>query len=170
MTNDATREKIRELASEGFRNGLNCAECVFDSLQRAGALNLPHETIAMCVGFGGGIGLSGNTCGALSGAVMTIGSVHGRKDPWAVPKEERGAQIAQKYYRRYNRLVDDFTKKHGSPLCREITAGREWGDKERRVLCMNLIVDTAVLAYDYIIMPQEEAFALEYKNNMAGMK
>ncbi len=170
MDNDV-RAKVMEFAKEGFRGGLNCAECVFDALQRAGVLEgVPQETIAVCVGFGGGIGLSGNTCGALSGAVVALGSKYGRKDPWSVPSEERGAQIAQKYYRRYNRLVDEFKKAHGSPLCREITAGQEWGAKERRLHCMNVIVETAGLAYDFVTMPQEEAFKLEYKDNMAGLK
>ena len=170
MEENHKREKVREYAIEGFRNGLNCAESVFDSLQRSGMLEVSEGAIAMCVGFGGGIGLSGYTCGALSAAVMAVGAKHGRKDPWAVPAEERGPQIAQKYYRRYNRLVDDFRKIHGVPLCREITSGMEWSSKERRLKCMNLIGDTAVLAYDYLKIPQEEAFILEYKDNMSGLK
>lgn len=172
MENKEMRNKVMELAREGFRSGLNCAECVFDALSRAGVLkDVPKETIAMCVGFGGGIGMSGNTCGALSGAVLALGSVYGRKDPWSVPQEERGAQIAQKYYRRYNRLADDFKKANGSVLCREITAGHQgWGSKERRLLCMNVIIEGAGLAYDYLTIPQEEAFAMEYHDNMAGLK
>ena len=168
---DDVRAKVIEYAIEGFKGGLNCAECVFDALQRAGVMNsVPKEAIAMCVGFGGGIGLSGYTCGALSGAIIANGAVYGRKDPWSVPKEERGPQIAQKYYRRYNRLLNDFKTAYGSPLCKEVTAGQEWASKDRRLYCMNLIAQTAALAYDYITMPQEEAFILEYKDNMSGLK
>lgn len=96
------REKVVSLAIENFKSGLNCAECVYDALIRAGELKAFPETRAMAIGFGGGIGLSGFTCGALSAAVMANGAVYGRPDPWSVDPEVRGHEISEKYYRRYN--------------------------------------------------------------------
>ena len=67
---------VSDLAIENFKHGLNCCESVFNALQRAGCLkDVPAESVAMCVGFGGGVGLSGCMCGALSGAIMANGAV-----------------------------------------------------------------------------------------------
>lgn len=165
------RKKVQDLAIENFKSGLNCAECVVDALIRAGVLDVPPETRAMCIGFGGGIGLAGYTCGALSAAVMANGAVYGRPDPWAVDPEVRGAEIGEKYYRRYNRLAADFAAANGGVLCREITEPRgDWHSKERLVGCLKLIGATAALAYDYLQIPQEEAFRLPYGQNMSGLE
>lgn len=171
QTDKDIRSLVYDYALEGFRGGLNCAECVMDALIRSGAIDVPPETRALCVGFGGGIGLSGFTCGALSSAVMANGAVHGRPDPWSVDAEVRGHEIADKYYRRYNKLVHDFIEQNGSVLCHEICSAKgEWPSKERRKACMNITANTAVLAYDIMQISQEEAFKLPYGNNMAGIK
>lgn len=169
------QKELRTLASdyaiENFKNGLNCAECVYDALLRSGALNMPKETVAMCTGFGGGIGLSGKTCGALSAAVMANSAVYGRPDPWSVPQEVRGTEIAAKYYRRYNKLVHDFEEANTSTQCSEICAPFEdFHCKARRINCLKLIGKTAALAVDYLSMSQEEAFALPYGPNMGDEK
>ena len=65
---DVKSQLVNDYAIENFKSGLNCAESVYDALLRAGVLDVPKETIAMCTGFGGGIGLYGDTCGALSAA------------------------------------------------------------------------------------------------------
>ena len=61
---------VSDYAIENFKNGLNCAESVMDALVRSGALKDSPEIVGLCTGFGGGIGLAGYTCGALSAAVM----------------------------------------------------------------------------------------------------
>lgn len=164
-----TKDLVAEYAIENFRNGLNCAESVYDALLRSGALNAPKETVAMCIGFGGGIGLSGNACGALTAAVMANGAVHGRTDPWSVDKEQRGKEISDKYYRRYNKLCHDFNALAGGVTCRDICSPFEdWHSRERAKNCMKLIAATAVMAYEYLNMSQEEAFALRYGENIGG--
>lgn len=172
MENQDMRKKVNDLAVENFKNGLNCSECVYDALVRAGVLKVDPKTVAMCIGFGGGIGLSGYTCGALLAAVMANGAVYGRPDPWAVPAEVRATEIADKYYRRYNKMVQDFKEAHNGVACREICAPYpDWHCKERRIMCLKLIGATAAMAYDYLQMPQEEAFKLPYApGNMGGME
>ena len=164
-----TRKIVSEYAVEGFRNGLNCTECVLDALKRAGVLNVSGEAMAMCVGFGGGGGLTGHVCGGLSGAIMANGAVYGRANPWSEPEETRGADVADKYYRRYNRMVHRFIEENGSALCGEISA--PFGDfhsRERRKNCLKVIAASAVLAYDFLQMDQEAAFALPYGENLLG--
>lgn len=163
-------EYVQGLAIENFKNGLNCCESVFNALQRAGCLEgVAPESVAMCLGFGGGVGLSGCMCGALSAAVMANGAVYGRKDPYAVPDEERAPEIAQRYYMRYNNLIHDFKERYGSALCQEICGKFEsFQSKERKVGCLKMIGGTAALAYRYLQMPQEEAEHLPYQENLAG--
>lgn len=169
-TLEERREKVVSLAIENFKNGLNCAECVYDALIRAGELDVAPETRAMAIGFGGGIGLSGFTCGALSAAVMANGAVYGRPDPWKVDPEVRGHEIAEKYYRRYNHMVHDFQEANGGVLCRDICSKYEdWHCKDRRKMCMKMIGATAGMAFDYLQMDNEKAFSLPYyPGNMGG--
>ena len=167
---DYLRDKIKDLAVENYKNGLNCAECVIDALTRAGALPDSPSLMAAATGFGGGIGLSGYTCGALSAAIMANGAVHGRPDPWSVPEESRALEL-EKHYRRYNRLLHDFSEANGGVLCREITAPFEdWHSRERRKTCLKLIAAASALAFDYLTKSQEETFDLPYGQNMGGNK
>ena len=72
----------RRVTSEGDRAvallgaGFNCAEAVLTVLsKRLEKLGRPCGEVVPCVatGFGAGIGRSGGTCGALSGAVLALG-------------------------------------------------------------------------------------------------
>ena len=55
--NDDLSELVSRYAIENFNSGLNCAESVLEALIRAGVLPIANETVGMCTGFGGGIGL-----------------------------------------------------------------------------------------------------------------
>lgn len=170
-SNEDLGKLVSEYAIENYKNGLNCAESVFEALIRAGVLNFPKETIGMCTGFGGGIGLYGATCGALSAAVMANGAAYGRKDPYAVDSQVRASEIAAKYYRRYNNLVQEFVDRNGCTSCEEISSRYDdWNCKERHVYCLKMIGATAQLAYKYLQISQEEAFKLPYGKNMKGIK
>lgn len=164
------RELCGNLAIENFKNGLNCAESVYNALLRAGVLEgVDPDTQAMCIGFGGGIGLSGHTCGALCALVMANGALYGRKDPYEAPEKTRTSEIASKYYRRYNDMVWNFEKIFGNTTCEGLCAEYEdWHCKERRKMCLKLLANTAKMGYDYLKMSNEEAFVLPYGKNMGG--
>lgn len=162
---------VSDYAIENYKNGLNCAESVFEALMRAGVLKVDKDVLGMCTGFGGGIGLYGATCGALSAAVLANGAAFGRKDPYAVDAAVRGSEIAEKYYRRYNNLVREFVERNGCTSCEGISAQYDdWEGKERRKYCLKMIGATAELAYKYLTIPQEEAFKLPYGKNMRNME
>ncbi|MGB8993539.1 MAG: C-GCAxxG-C-C family (seleno)protein, partial [Desulfobaccales bacterium] len=61
--------KIKKRAKANFRTGLNCAESVFEAVIAHVDVGLPHATMCVMTGFGGGGGLFGDTCGALVGAM-----------------------------------------------------------------------------------------------------
>ncbi len=156
---------VSDYAIENFKTGLNCCESVYEALQRVGLLeNVPKESVAMAVGFGGGVGASGlGLCGALAAAVMANGAVHGRKDPKAVDASQRMTEIGEKYYPRYNNLIYEFVERNGCTGCGEICSKFEdFHGRDRKVNCMKLIGATASLAYKYIQLSNEETAAMGY--------
>lgn len=170
-TEEDKSQLVNDYAIENFKNGLNCAESVYEALIRAGVLDVPKESVAMCTGFGGGIGLYGEVCGALSAAIMANSAIYGRKDPYSVDPEIRGKEVSEKYYRRYNNMVKEFSEINGSTSCRSIGGAYEdWHGKERRIHCMKLVGTSARLAYKYLQIPQGEAFEMPYGENMGGKK
>jgi C_GCAxxG_C_C family probable redox protein len=62
--------------------------------------------------FGGGMGGLGSVCGAVTGALMAIGLVHGREEPWQ--SRDQAYALAQQVYR-------GFQEEMGSVFCRELT-------------------------------------------------
>jgi C_GCAxxG_C_C family probable redox protein len=62
--------------------------------------------------FGGGMGGSGSVCGAVAGAVMAIGLVHGREEP--SQSNEQSYLLTRQVYR-------GFQQEMGSTICRELT-------------------------------------------------
>ena len=110
------------VASEGekavvlFGAGFNCAEAVLTVLSdRMRKLGRECEGSVPCVatGFGGGIGRSGGTCGALSGVVLAFG---------LMGKHERAEDFEGKYrvYDLVGRLIGDFEREFGSSCCKDL--------------------------------------------------
>lgn len=162
---------VGELAINNFKTGYNCTECVFLALIDAGALDIPRETVKMAIGFGGGIGCSGETCGALSGAILANGAKHGRLGWETEDPMQRGMDVAEKYYRRYNAMVHEFEKANNAVTCKGISAPfGDWNCKDRKKYCMKMIGATAQMAYKFLQMSNEEAFKLPYGFNMHGLK
>lgn len=165
-------EKIKEAALWNFYNGLNCCESVYEAMISSGVLSdedAPYHTCAMCAGFGGGVGMTGLTCGALSGAILSVSAKQGRKDP----KAEKPDGLYDVEYRRYNNMVSAFTEAMGSPLCREICKGNvgdpeRWGGKERKDHCANCITAGVEIACKYLDLTTEEIGEFSWKNNVAG--
>jgi C_GCAxxG_C_C family probable redox protein len=66
----------------------------------------------MATAFGGGVGRSGALCGALAGATLAIGLVHGRKTP-TDPRDPA--------YQRAHALFLEFQKQMGNTTCLGLT-------------------------------------------------
>lgn len=162
-------EKIKEAALWNFYNGLNCCESVYEAIMASGELSeadAPYHTCSMCAGFGGGVGMSGLTCGALSGAIMAVSAKHGRKNP----KSEKPDGLYDVEYRRYNNMVSDFTEVMESPLCREICKDNldRWGSPERKDHCAKAIIAGVEIACKYLDLTTEDIAGFSWKKNVAG--
>lgn len=103
---------LADRAVAGFRGGYNCSEAVLITL--AEHLGIKSDAIpAVASGFGGGIGRTGEICGAVAGGVMALGLAVGRKDPADGAKRLEASNLADE-------LVGRFRRYWNSVVCREL--------------------------------------------------
>jgi C_GCAxxG_C_C family probable redox protein len=109
------KESIMDNAQEAvtlFDEGCNCSQAVLAAF--CGSLGLDQKTALMLAsGFGGGMGATGSTCGALTGAIMVLGLKYGSSDI---------SNKTAKYemYRKTRSLVEEFKLQTGSLYCRDL--------------------------------------------------
>ncbi|MGI6453171.1 MAG: C-GCAxxG-C-C family protein [Syntrophomonadaceae bacterium] len=169
MTEDLI-QKAKDNAKQNFKDGLNCAESVLKAIIDTGVTDFPPETVALATGFGGGMGLSGNNCGALAGAVMAVGAVHGRRNPLEGEFAERVDRLYGNpgLYRFFNGMPHEFRAKFGSLDCKKLNEGwDEWTNKDRFRQCMKMVVEAAGMAMEYIIKGNTEGYTQPFGENMA---
>ena len=105
------KETLQKIASDLHSAGYNCSQSVFGAL--APEMGMERETALMVAApLGGGIGRTGQTCGAVTGALLALGLVYGNKSPDGAAKD-RNYQIARQF-------MAHFVAKHGSLSCREL--------------------------------------------------
>lgn len=163
--------EAKEMAVYNFNHGLSCSESTFEALTSTGILSeeeAPYATVSYCAGFGGGIGLCGLTCGALSAAVMAVGARHGRKDP----KNAKPDGLYDVEYRRYNNILNEFKTRMASALCSEITKPyhQNWTDPGRKSHCSEAVQLAVEIACKYIDMTSEEVMQLPLGSTVNGSK
>lgn len=92
----------------------NCAQSVFGACAPADGLD-QKLCLMVAAAFGGGMARHGHTCGALTGALMTIGyreCLKGMDDP---------AALKVRVNARAGAFMDEFERCHGALTCRELT-------------------------------------------------
>lgn len=99
-------------AVEYFFNGFNCAQSVLAAFKDR--IDVPEEQLLrLSGGFGGGMGRLQNTCGAVSGALMVIGSRFGKC-------KADDSEAGEKTYALVRQFSKEFEKEHGTISCREL--------------------------------------------------
>ncbi|MDQ1279893.1 MAG: hypothetical protein QG670_1155 [Thermoproteota archaeon] len=112
MTGLLERKEVVELAKMYASKRFLCSESVL--LAVSDWLGVKSELIPkIATGLGAGIGGRGTICGALSGGVIALGLVFGRKDP-VIEEGRRPYWFAQE-------LFKQFKEKFGSVMCADIT-------------------------------------------------
>jgi C_GCAxxG_C_C family probable redox protein len=132
-------------AVELFSRNFNCAQSVYAACAPGKGLS-EAQRLALGAPFGGGIARQGEVCGALTGALLTLGEAGGEAMT-ADPVAARNTLYAQA-----KQLTEAFRTAHGSILCRELTgcsldteAGKR-SFKERGLhqnLCTKLVASAA---------------------------
>jgi C_GCAxxG_C_C family probable redox protein len=179
MTKEENIEAIRQRARNNFALGYNCAECVTEAVLALVNTGLPPEVRKVATGFGGGVGLFGDTCGALTGAVIAVGCVHGRD---RLPTGKDSKEVAQKageqlygnpgFYRLFNQIPNKFHTQHGATCCRDLTAKWQgkWLCREHALFCRELISDAAVIAAELILTDWQQAASLPFGRNLENLE
>ncbi len=101
-----------EIAKSMFSEGYNCAQSVLVTYSKEAGIDIATSN-KIALGFGAGMGRLQNTCGALTGAFMVLGLIHGTDTANDDDTKERLIQIIQQ-------LSKDFIEIHGSINCRDL--------------------------------------------------
>ncbi len=111
-----------EIAVEKFLEGYNCAQSVFYCF--CGDLGFDKNiALKLATGFGGGMGLKEEVCGAVSGGIMVLGAKYGRG-------ENADRSPTELTYKKTRELMDRFAAKHGTYICRKLLGGCELTTEE----------------------------------------
>jgi C_GCAxxG_C_C family probable redox protein len=98
-----------DLASSYFRQGYACSQSVLLAFAEEYGLT-PALAARIASGFGAGMGRTGRTCGAVSGALMVLGLEFGASGvPDACDKDNA--------YARARQFLDAFQQQHGTLDC-----------------------------------------------------
>ena len=130
------------LAPNYFLNeGYSCSESFARAAVELGLAN--EEIISIATSFSGGMG-SGCLCGAVAGAQMIIGLLHGKT------KDNTARTLAKEFYQ-------IFTQKHKITCCKVLTkAFDDFHSKERKEHCANMVYDCAVILDEIIEKTKEK--------------
>jgi C_GCAxxG_C_C family probable redox protein len=178
MTGQEKIAEIKQRARKNFSLGYNCAECVTEAVLSEIDTGLPPEVKKLATGFGGGIGLYGDTCGALVGAVMAVSAVHGRSSlPEGEGKEAMMKSKEQLYgkpglYRLFNQIPNRFKAQNGHTLCRDVTAKWQatWLCREHALFCREVITGAAGIAAELILSDKDESASKPFGENVENLK
>ena len=108
--------RVRDIAEAYYRSGqFYCSEAIVKTINDEFRLKYPDDVIRMASGFPIGIGSAGCACGAVTGGVMALGMVFGRKEP-GDPSIDRCLALSRE-------LHALFMRRHGCVCCRTLTHG-----------------------------------------------
>jgi C_GCAxxG_C_C family probable redox protein len=130
-----TKEGV-EHASECWAHQLNCAESVLRGVCFAQGIELADQARMMATPFGGGIGRSEDTCGALIGGVLAIGVALGR----TLPEEDRLIS-----YEAAGKLYQAFQARFESTCCKILNRS-DFKSAEHRARCGEYVREATSLA------------------------
>lgn len=95
-----------------FKKRFNCSQSVLSVYAEETGLDR-ETTLKLACGFGGGIAGMGETCGAVTGALMAIGLKFGATLPGDSPAKLQTFELI-------GRFAEEFKTRHGSLLCKDL--------------------------------------------------
>jgi C_GCAxxG_C_C family probable redox protein len=94
-----------------FKKGINCTQAIASTY--GGQFGLDKGTaLKLAAAFGSGMGM-GETCGAVTGALMIIGLKHSKVSRNRLLSKDRTEVVAQEF-------TEKFKARHGTVVCREL--------------------------------------------------
>jgi C_GCAxxG_C_C family probable redox protein len=134
------KKEIEQETFTYFHSGFNCAESIMKTF-----VELYNREPDPCItkfasGFGGGIGGSHcETCGALTGGIIALGWLFGRKDP----RDDK-----QKVYSLSAEFRNQFLKTFSSTNCQNILDMME--KQDIKLDCKKLTAEAAGILYEIL--------------------
>lgn len=117
----AIQEMTVFTADRLMNSGFHCSQCVFP--YAAYRLGMDRaEALRLSAGLGGGC-FHGDSCGAVTGAILALGLVYGFDQPDA-------AQEDRLLIARVREFEARFCAAHGACLCRELLGGYDKADPD----------------------------------------
>jgi len=109
-------------ASTYFQSGFNCSQSVFTVFGTDYGLS-EDDCLKIACAFGGGMGRQQHVCGAVTGALMSLGLKYGK----ALHDDE---SKKKETYTKTVEFFNEFIKLHGSINCRQLLKGLDMTDPE----------------------------------------
>ncbi|MEI7810938.1 MAG: C-GCAxxG-C-C family protein [Ignavibacteria bacterium] len=120
-----------EDAVEKFMSGFNCSQSVFSTYSEK--LGLDSQTaLKVACPFGAGMAYSGETCGAVTGALMLIGLKYGKYSLDDLAAKEKTYSLTHKF-------IEEFRKQYGSLKCSDLLGYDMTKPEEREVVLADSI-------------------------------
>jgi len=102
----------KDIAQANFQRGFNCSQSVIAAFSED--FDLDQElALRVAAGFGGGMGRRGDTCGAVSGALMVIGLKYGAIDPQDKATKEHAYELVRVF-------IDLFKERNEVIRCNDL--------------------------------------------------
>ncbi len=104
--------QVEQLAYMYEKEYGGCSQCVVGAIKKALGL-ISDDVFKAATGLAGGVGLTGNTCGALTGGVMVISLLLGREyDNFDDPE-----RIRFQTFELAKKLIKRFEEEYGTVVC-----------------------------------------------------
>ncbi len=134
MKDELNQQQAGERAASYFGEGYHCAEAVIAAFLETIGENAP-DTIAHATAFGGGMGKTfAEACGVLSGSMIAIGHMCGRRErgqDWEIPAE-LGAELRR-----------EFVNRHGTTSCAALR--ERFGDEQQMTECRKIVREGTIV-------------------------
>ncbi len=102
--------KEQDKAAELYSRGFSCSQAVFAAFAARMGID-EAQALRIAQPLAGGMVGRGDWCGAVTGAMLVLGSIYGRDKAEDMAAKERT-------YAEVRKLMDSFTAAHGSLKCR----------------------------------------------------
>jgi C_GCAxxG_C_C family probable redox protein len=114
--------KHSQKSKELFLKGYNCAQAVFVAFADVAGIS-EEQAFLISSSFGGGMGHSGEACGAVTGMYMAIGAILGYASP-------TDAEAKQRHYKLIKELSDEFKAEFSAIRCPDLLGKLGKGEYE----------------------------------------
>ncbi|MFW9888876.1 MAG: C-GCAxxG-C-C family protein [Candidatus Thorarchaeota archaeon] len=115
-------QKVIATALSRFVDDHNCAQSVFVTFLEHKGLAF-EEALHVAAGLGGGIGLQGKTCGAVTGGVLVIGLLMGQTISNLGKSKNETYRVAMRFLKR-------FRREFASEICNDLV-GLDMADPQQ---------------------------------------